>query len=60
MAALAGEADSFGIYAMPVPPLMFDEDGASKVMACAELEHPAHLGAGAERRHHGAGQHHAP
>ena len=40
MTALAGEADSFGIYAMPVPPLLFDEDGASKVMACAELDIP--------------------
>ena len=40
MAALAGEADSFGIYAMPVPPLLFDEDGASKVIACAELSVP--------------------
>ena len=40
MAALAGEADSFGIYAMPVPPLLIDEDGASKVIACAELDIP--------------------
>jgi trimethylamine--corrinoid protein Co-methyltransferase len=40
LCALAGEADSFGIYAMPVPPLLFDEDGASKVMACAELDVP--------------------
>jgi trimethylamine---corrinoid protein Co-methyltransferase len=40
MMALAGETDSFGIYAMPVPPLLFDEDGASKVIACAELEIP--------------------
>jgi trimethylamine--corrinoid protein Co-methyltransferase len=40
MAALAGEQDSFGIYAMPVPPLLFDEDGASKVIACAELDVP--------------------
>jgi len=40
MAALAGEADSFGIYAMPVPPLLFDEDGASKVIACAALGIP--------------------
>ena len=40
MCAVAGEADSFGIYAMPVPPLMFDEDGASKVIACAELDIP--------------------
>ena len=40
MAALAGERDSFGIYAMPVPPLLFDEDGASKVIACAELGIP--------------------
>ena len=36
MAALAGEARSFGIYAMPVPPLSFDEDGASKVIAAAQ------------------------
>jgi trimethylamine--corrinoid protein Co-methyltransferase len=40
MTALAGEADSFGIYAMPVPPLLFDEDGASKVIACAALDIP--------------------
>jgi trimethylamine---corrinoid protein Co-methyltransferase len=40
MCAVAGEAESFGIYAMPSPPLMFDEDGASKVIACAELDVP--------------------
>lgn len=40
MCAAAGEADSFGIYAMPVPPLLCDEDGASKVIACAELDIP--------------------
>lgn len=40
MCAVAGEAGSFGIYAMPVPPLMMDEDGASKVIACAELDVP--------------------
>jgi trimethylamine--corrinoid protein Co-methyltransferase len=40
MCALAGEAESFGIYAMPSPPLMLDEDGASKVIACAELDVP--------------------
>ena len=40
MAALAGEAESFAIYAMPVPPLMFDEDGASKIIACAEQDVP--------------------
>lgn len=40
MTALAGEADSFGSYAMPVPPLLFDEDGASKVIVCAELDVP--------------------
>jgi len=40
MCALAGEAASFGIYAMPSPPLMLDEDGASKVIACAELDVP--------------------
>ncbi len=40
MTALAGERDSFAIYAMPVPPLLLDEDGASKVIACAELGIP--------------------
>jgi trimethylamine--corrinoid protein Co-methyltransferase len=40
MCGVAGGADSLGIYAMPVPPLMLDEDGASKVMACAELDIP--------------------
>jgi trimethylamine--corrinoid protein Co-methyltransferase len=40
MAALAGEADSLGIYAMPVRPLLMDEDGASKIIACAQLEVP--------------------
>lgn len=40
MCAVAGEAASFGIYAMPVPPLMMDEDGASKVIACAALDVP--------------------
>ena len=40
MCALAGAADSLGIYAMPSPPLMLDEDGASKVIACAELGVP--------------------
>ena len=40
MTTLAGEANSFGIYAMSVPPLLFDEDGASKVIACAELDIP--------------------
>ncbi len=40
MCALAGEAASLGIYAMPVPPLLFDEDGASKIIACAELDVP--------------------
>ncbi len=40
MCALAGEADSLAIYAMPSPPLMLDEDGASKVIAGAELDVP--------------------
>ena len=56
MATLAGERDSFGIYAMPVPPLLLDEDGASKIIACAELGIPVDLGAGAERGQYGAGQ----
>jgi len=29
MTTLAGEADSFGIYAMSVPPLLFDEEGVA-------------------------------
>ncbi len=37
MAALAGERDSFGIYAMPSPPLMHDPDALTKVIGCAEL-----------------------
>lgn len=40
MASLAGEAESFMIYAMPSPPLMHDEDALTKVIACAELEVP--------------------
>lgn len=40
MAALAGEANSFMIYAMPSPPLMHDEDALTKVIACAELDVP--------------------
>ena len=37
MAALCGEKDSFGIYAMPSPPLMHDPDALTKVIGCAEL-----------------------
>ena len=40
MAALAGEADSLMIYAMPSPPLMHDEDALTKVIACAEHQVP--------------------
>ena len=40
MASLAGEAESFMIYAMPSPPLMHDEDALTKVIACAELDVP--------------------
>jgi len=37
MAAVCGEKDSFGIYAMPSPPLMHDPDALTKVIGCAEL-----------------------
>ncbi len=40
MAALCGEARSFGCYAMPNPPLVHSEDALDKVRACAELEIP--------------------
>jgi len=40
MAAACGEAGSFGIYAMPSPPLMHDRDALTKVIRCAELEVP--------------------
>ena len=37
MAATCGEKESFGIYAMPSPPLMHDPDALTKVIGCAEL-----------------------
>ena len=37
MAELCGEKESFGIYAMPSPPLMHDPDALTKVIGCAEL-----------------------
>lgn len=40
MAAACGEAASFGIYAMPSPPLMHDRDALTKVVRCAELQIP--------------------
>ena len=40
MASLAGEAESFMIYAMPSPPLMHDEGALTKVIACAQLDVP--------------------
>jgi trimethylamine---corrinoid protein Co-methyltransferase len=40
MADLCGERDSFGIYAMPSPPLMHDADALTKVIGCAELQIP--------------------
>jgi len=40
MAAACGEADSFGIYAMPSPPLQHDVDALSKLEACARLQVP--------------------
>ncbi len=40
MAAVCGEARSFGCYAMPNPPLVHSEDALDKVRGCAELEIP--------------------
>ena len=40
MAALCGEARSFGCYAMPNPPLVHTEEAIDKVVACAELDIP--------------------
>jgi trimethylamine--corrinoid protein Co-methyltransferase len=40
MAAIAGAADSFGVYAMPTPPLMHDFEGMDKLLTCAELDIP--------------------
>ena len=40
MAALCGEARSFGCYAMPNPPLIHSEEALDKVLACAELDIP--------------------
>jgi len=40
MAALCGEARSFGCYAMPNPPLVHSGEALEKVQACAELDIP--------------------
>jgi trimethylamine--corrinoid protein Co-methyltransferase len=40
MATVAGAAGSFGVYAMPTPPLMHDFEGMDKLMTCAELDVP--------------------
>ena len=40
MAAVAGAADSFGVYSMPTPPLMHDFEGMDKLVRCAELDIP--------------------
>ena len=40
MAALCGEARSFGCYAMPNPPLVHTEEAIDKVAACAGLDIP--------------------
>ena len=40
MAAMCGEARSFGCYAMPNPPLVHSEEALDKVMACGELDIP--------------------
>lgn len=40
MAAVSGEARSFGCYAMPNPPLIHSEEALDKVLACADLDVP--------------------
>jgi len=40
MAAMCGEAGSFGCYAMPNPPLVHSAEALDKVRACAELDIP--------------------
>ena len=40
MTAACGAADSFGIYAMPSPPLQHDIDALTKLEACARLQVP--------------------
>ncbi len=40
MAAMCGEARSFGCYAMPNPPLIHSSEALDKVRACAELDIP--------------------
>ena len=40
MAAMCGEARSFGCYAMPNPPLIHSEEALDKVLACADLDIP--------------------
>ena len=47
MAALAGEPDSFIIYAMSTSPLTHAESALGRVMGCAELGIPLIYGAGA-------------
>jgi trimethylamine--corrinoid protein Co-methyltransferase len=47
MAALAGEADSFVVYAMSSSPLIHSEGALDRVMTCAELGIPVIYGAGA-------------
>ena len=58
MCAAAGEADSFGIYAMPVPPLHVRRGRRQQGHRLRRARRPAHLGAGPGRRHDGAGEHH--
>lgn len=47
MAGLAGEPNSFILYAMSSPPLMHSEEALGRVMACAELTIPVVYSAGA-------------
>lgn len=40
MAAVCGAADSWGIYAMPTPPLVHGRESAETLIACARLDVP--------------------
>jgi trimethylamine---corrinoid protein Co-methyltransferase len=40
MAAICGEERSYGIYAMPAPPLAHEREAVDKIITCAQLQLP--------------------
>ena len=54
MAAACGEAQSFGIYAMPAPPLSHEAEAVDKLDRLRRARHPDRLRLGAGGRRHGA------